>query len=80
MESLKPIFLSGNTLFNFFGASSNGSKLLDGDKSSCEVNDDKKPSMLVQLRNSTIISQLSVHLELGRFGVSFIYLFLFFIH
>ena len=64
-ESLKPIYFSGNTLFNFYGVSSKGSKLLDGDKSSWEENDDREPFMLVQLRNSTSISQLSVHLELG---------------
>ncbi|XP_078320061.1 uncharacterized protein LOC111119718 isoform X2 [Crassostrea virginica] len=53
-----------NTLYQFYGVNSKDSKLLDGDKNTSEENDDKEPFMLVQLKNSTTIKQLFVHLEL----------------
>lgn len=45
--------------------SSQHSKLLDGDYNTSEENDE--PFILVQLKNFTTISQLYVHLELGKF-------------
>ena len=63
---MKIIHLSENTLYHFYGVNSKDSKLLDGDKNTSEENDDKEPFMLVQLKNSTTIKQLFVHLELGR--------------
>nr|XP_022315863.1 uncharacterized protein LOC111119719 [Crassostrea virginica] len=62
--SITNLCQKGNTLFNFSGVISKDSKLLDGDKTSSEENSDSDPSMLVQLRNSTSITQLTVHLEL----------------
>ncbi|XP_078319215.1 uncharacterized protein LOC111119721 isoform X3 [Crassostrea virginica] len=54
-----------NTLYHFYGVNSKDSKLLDGDiNTSEENNDDKEPSLLVQLKNSITIKQLYVHLEL----------------
>ena len=71
MESLKTIFIyfSGNTLYKFYGVNSQDTRLLDGNKDTSEENYDSEPSILVQLKNSTTISQLHVHLELGRLGV-----------
>ena len=66
MKSLKIIHLSENTLYHFYGVNSKDSKLLDSDKNTSEENDDPEPSLLVQLKNSTTIKQLYVHLELGR--------------
>ena len=63
---MKIINHSENTLYHFYGVNSKDSKLLDGDKNTSEKNDDKEPHMLVQLKNSTTIKQLHVHLELGR--------------
>ena len=66
MKSLKIIHFSENTLYHVYGVNSNDSKLLDGDKNTSEENDDPEPATLVQLKNSTTIKQLYVHLELGR--------------
>ena len=74
MKSLKIIYLSENTLYHFYGVNSKDSKLLDGDiNTSEENNDDKEPSLLVQLKNSITIKQLYVHLELGRLRLFFSY-------
>nr|XP_022315868.1 cell death abnormality protein 1-like [Crassostrea virginica] len=53
-----------NILYHFYGVNSKYSKLLDGDTNTSEENDDPEPSLLVQLKNSTTIKQLYVHLEL----------------
>ena len=66
IKSLKIIHLSENTLYHFYGVNSKDSKLLDGDINTSEENDDPEPATLVQLKNSTTIKQLYVHLELGR--------------
>ena len=59
MKSLKIIYLSENILHHFYGVNSKDSKLLDGDKNTSEENnDDKEPSLLVQLKNSITIKHV----------------------
>ena len=63
----KQIYISANTLYQYHSMNSEHTNVLDGNLNTYEESKYSSPYILVQLKESKVISRLDITLQLGKY-------------